>query len=238
MPRQPFVHERVVRARAVRGRPSRREACSRQTAMSPDGTPAAGSRRNPDNSCRSAPRFEAVATAAIVRRNYRRAPFVPMGEASIRLTCCSSTVWLPEASTDCQIEQLLVGHAAPQEEGQARREFEIGQAVRGSRRNVGRIAFDAEEEVRVGEDALDAELQPGVETPILSTLLEETEQDCDLPIGDGSPVRTSSDGRENPARARRLLGRAPRRADQDGATARRIARAFDGVRSVYGQTVD
>ena len=51
------------------------------------------------------------------------------------------------------VEQLVVRDAAPQEERQPRRQLEIAEPVRGARRDVGRLALEAEEELRIDEHA-------------------------------------------------------------------------------------
>ncbi len=61
------------------------------------------------------------------------------------------------------LQQLLVGNAAPQEKRQARRQLEIGDAVRGAGGNVRRIALEPEHEVRVGQNPAQRHLDAAVE---------------------------------------------------------------------------
>ena len=82
------------------------------------------------------------------------------GPPACRRTCCSSTAGLRSRAAAGQVEQLVVGNAAPQEERQPRRQLDVADADRPRRaRRVGRIALDAEHELRAREDAL--QRQPG-----------------------------------------------------------------------------
>ena len=70
------------------------------------------------------------------------------GSASMRRTCCSSTAGVVQLALLGQRQQLVVRNAAPEEERQPRRELEIADAVGAARRDAGRLALDAEEELR------------------------------------------------------------------------------------------
>src|SRR5262249_41415702 len=63
-------------------------------------------------------------------------------------------------------QQRLVWNAAPQEERQPRRELEVADAVDRAARRTGRILFDAEEEGRRDENALDAGLNAAIEAAL------------------------------------------------------------------------
>jgi len=62
-----------------------------------------------------------------------------------------------------EIDQLLVGNAAPQEERQTRRQFEVADLVGSACRYFGRLDLSAVNEVRIGQDALDDGLDAAVE---------------------------------------------------------------------------
>ena len=62
------------------------------------------------------------------------------GSASMRRTCCSSTLGSLSLPCSASVEQFVVGNAAPQEERQARREFETVQLVDAAGLRVRRAA--------------------------------------------------------------------------------------------------
>ena len=56
-------------------------------------------------------------------------------------------------AADRQVEQLVVGDAAPQKERQTRREFDVGETIRRARRDAGRIGFDPEQKIGADQHA-------------------------------------------------------------------------------------
>jgi hypothetical protein len=136
------------------------------------------------------------------------------------------------------VEQLLVGHAAPQKERQPRRELEVAEAIGGPRRRVRRVALEANQKVWIGEDSFQPELQARVESAITPAVRVKTEERPDFPIGDRPAIGAARDRRENPPGARQFLGRDCGSAGEDRAAARRIARTLDGVRAIDRHAVD
>jgi len=65
-----------------------------------------------------------------------------------------------------RVSQLVVGDAAPEKERQPRRQVQIAEAIGGSGRQPFGLMFDAEEETRSGQDALDPALDAGIETAV------------------------------------------------------------------------
>src|SRR5690606_27530638 len=79
---------------------------------------------------------------------------------------------VPELAPHRRLAQLVVGNAAPQEERQPRRQLEIGQPKRRPGRGVGRLAFEAEEELRIDEDAREPALNAGLERSATPSVAE------------------------------------------------------------------
>ena len=69
-----------------------------------------------------------------------------IGEHPVDLLLEDGRILQPAARGE--VDQLVVGHAPPQEERQPRRQLEIAQLVDRARLRVGRIALDAQEELR------------------------------------------------------------------------------------------
>src|SRR5439155_20782200 len=113
-----------------------------------------------------------------------------------------------------------IRNAAPQEEGQARREIEIAETIGRARRQSCRFAFDAEQKARRREDALDPSLNSGVEAVFAPASLVEAEQRLDLAFGDGPSIRARGEGRQYSSRAWFFAGSILRTADEDPAACR------------------
>ena len=112
-----------------------------------------------------------------------------------------------------EIEQLIVGNAAPQEKRQTRRELEVGDTVyvcfaRLARRSFsgGGILFDAEQEIRRDEHRLEGTLNPASKSAWqASSLFIERKQRLNVGRSDRAPERAACERRENRLRARRFL---------------------------------
>ena len=68
------------------------------------------------------------------------------------------------------VEQLVVGNAPPQEERQPRGQLEIADPVGGAGRGAGRLALDAEQELRRRQQRLERPLDAGVEVALARAL--------------------------------------------------------------------
>ena len=76
-----------------------------------------------------------------------------------------------------QGQQLIVGNGAPEKERQARRQFQIADAIRLVRRGVGRIGLKAENEFGAGQDALDRGFDTQIEiAAVVAAELIEADQ--------------------------------------------------------------
>src|SRR5207249_11817514 len=144
-----------------------------------------------------------------------------------------------ERASRRRVEQLVVGNAAPEEERQARRQFEVRDpidACRGTRRGA-RVRFDAVQELRAHQKAPEGELDAGVErTALFASLLIEVKQDLHVFGCDRTAIRTSRQRGQDGLRAARSLRRAGRRSDEHSTAARRIAGARWLVRTDDGYT--
>ena len=126
-----------------------------------------------------------------------------------------------ELSALGEVEQALVGNAAPQEERQARRDFQIAQALRQAEARLGapKLAgrsdcerrlgpMDAQQEVGIDEHAFERELNAGVEAPAVApAAVEELEQRLDVGVRHRTAIGEPRDPRKNLRGARLLLRR-------------------------------
>ncbi len=169
---------------------------------------------------RDVPQVEPLAREA---RDQRARPLV--GEHAPRLRL--EHRGLAQPARLGEVEQLVVGDAAPQEEGQARRELEVADGVALPRRDPGRVALDPQHELGAREQPPQGHLDAGVEAALAPTLVEEPEEDIEIGRGDGAPVGPAREGRHDAARARGLLGlgrAAGGTAHEDAPAARRLLR--------------
>src|SRR4029079_17695902 len=113
--------------------------------------------------------------------------------------------------------------AAPEEEREPRRQFEIAEVVHATRGKLLGFAFGTEHELRAGEYALQGHLDAAVEVTLLSARFEETHQALDVAIGALSTIGTTRQRRQDlPGTA--LLPTRRRFARQDPAAAGHVAR--------------
>ena len=77
---------------------------------------------------------------------------------------------LVQLALDRHVEQRIVGNAAPQEEREPRREFEIADAIRLALDGVRRLALEAEHEPRIDEHTRETLFDAGIEPTGLSGL--------------------------------------------------------------------
>ena len=133
-----------------------------------------------------------------------------------------------------QRQQAVVGDAAPQEERQARGDLQVAQAVGAlAARQVDRFAVDAQQEVRIDQDALETVLDAGLEAAAVAPArVEERQQRLAVARRDGPPVGAAGRRGQDALGAGPLLGRAARGAEKDPAAARGVLRpAVDAVRA-------
>src|SRR5207302_1700055 len=127
-------------------------------------------------------------------------------------------------------QQLIVGYAAPEKKRQPGSKLQIGKAIDGPRFDVHRDALDAEEKLRVRQNSFNGELDRLVE-PDRLVGLEKTEERLDVLFGDGPTIGPAGKSGENRPGAALLVVCARGPADEDPATARRIAGAGDLIRA-------
>ena len=105
-------------------------------------------------------------------------------------------------------QELVVGNAAPEEERQARRQFEVAEPVDAAHRDVRGIAFHPEDEFRTGQNAAQREIDAAVERArFLAAARVEVQQDLHVVIGQIAAVGATRERRENLPRTRRFLAR-------------------------------
>src|SRR5262249_1293694 len=154
--------------------------------------------------------------------------------------------WIAQLLPRREIQQLIVGNAAPQEEREPRCELEIGHAIRRSGRCTFGIALDAEREERTRENAFEPALHSAIERTLLPPLLVHLENRLELRLRDWLPIGAAREVRQDLGRTRPF---APRlrsghvaafcgHALEDGAAAWRVAGSFRIERSGHGECLD
>ena len=143
-----------------------------------------------------------------------------------------------QLAPDRRVEQRVVGNAAPQEERQPRRQGEVAHRIGGAGRGVDGVALDPEQELGIGEQALQGELDARLEAVGLSPPLVEPEQHVDVAVGDRAPVGAPGQPPQDLARTR--LGRVTPvgMTREDAAAARGVAGAVHRVRPADLHAVD
>ena len=121
-------------------------------------------------------------------------------------------------------EQLVVGYAAPQEEGQPRCELDLAHPVRSPGRHVRRIELDAENEFRRNENLQQRQSHAGLEAVFRSTLSEQRKQRRQIVRSNRSAVGAAREARDDLLRAGRFVGGRRRMAEENPVAARRVAR--------------
>ncbi len=94
-----------------------------------------------------------------------------------------------------------------------------------------RLALDPIQELRAHEQTLERELDARVEAAVCAALLVEWHQILEVGVGNRAPIRAPRELSQDLARARRLLGRVRRTANEDSLAARRVAGPGRRVRS-------
>ena len=121
------------------------------------------------------------------------------------------------------VQQLVVRDAAPQEEGESRRQLQVADGVGLAGADVGRVGLAPEEEIRADQDAPQRHLDAGVEVAPGAARLVETEQHLDVAVCHRAPERAPRDARDDLGGAGNLVGHSRRTAGEDPLPAGRIA---------------
>ena len=104
-----------------------------------------------------------------------------------------------------QLQQLVVGDAAPQEERQARGQLVVVDVKGAARRLIRRLGFSAEDEGRRGQDAAERKPDPALERAPGTPLAVERQQSVSLLSRHRPSVRPAGHRREDPRGARLLV---------------------------------
>ena len=141
----------------------------------------------------------------------------------------------PELAAFRQRQQRLVGRAAPNQEGQARRQCDVAHLIRRPGREPGRIPLDTEQKLHAREQRPHGHLDAGVE-PVPggrvargasggASLAEERQRGDEIFVGDWASVRAARQPRQNRLRAGLFLTRGRGSAREDTVAARSVADA-------------
>ena len=150
------------------------------------------------------------------------------GSASMRRTCCSSTAGVFELSRDRRVQQFVVRNAAPQEERQARRQFQIADAIsrvrRDARRDPAPRGTGTPDSPAPRADAIS---MPASKSALRACLLIELQRHLQIRIGHRTPVGPAHQrGQESAWRTRLPRPALAGRAHENPAAAGRVARAL------------
>ena len=137
-----------------------------------------------------------------------------------------------------QRQQLLIGHAAPEEERQARRKAVLIDGVHGTRRRIVGRRREAVQELRAREHDHQRVAHAVLETAGGTPGLVELERDSKIRVGHGPPIGRARETRDDLARAGRLIGGRLRAAAEDALAARRVAQARSRERPVDLEPLD
>ena len=108
------------------------------------------------------------------------------------------------------LQQFIVRNAAPEEERDARRQFQIAQAIGGPRRNPRRIGHDTKQEVRADEQRAQRSFDADLEAAALPAFVVEPNQAVQIRRDDRPPIGAASQRRQDLPGARRFLCRVRR----------------------------
>ena len=137
-----------------------------------------------------------------------------------------------------QLDQLGVRHRVPDEERQPRRQVDVADPVGLPGLGQRRRALEAEHELRAGQQRLQRRLDAGLEVVALASLAVELHQRFDVFVVRRPAVGLAGEAGQNLARARNLVGRRGRAADEHLAAARRVGDAGDLVRPGDAEVAD
>ena len=87
-----------------------------------------------------------------------------------------------------KIQKFVVRDAAPKEKRKPRREFQIADSIDGARRNIGRLALEAEDKSWIDEHAGQSLLDAGIEIGIVPSGLIKAHQRLEIGVGERTPV--------------------------------------------------
>ena len=141
---------------------------------------------------------------------------------------------VPQLPFHRDVQQLVVRDAAPQEERQPRRQFEVADTVGGAASGVGRIDLDPVQELGADQQALERTLDAALEPALRPPFFEERKERRHVLVGHRAAVGAACQRREDRPRARDLTrgcrvprprrrrGCCRRPAGEDTTSARRI----------------
>ena len=162
MPRQPLVDERIVGAEQIDDVAVVPDDALEEHARSRARTPAAGCRRNPGRPRSSAARVRTLRSCShCPAKLLTSARDTGIRQHPADLPLAHGRILQPPARR--RLQQLVVRDAAPEKEGQARRQLDVADAIHRARRQVRRVGLDPEHEVGTRQDELQRRLNAGLE---------------------------------------------------------------------------
>ena len=118
-----------------------------------------------------------------------------------------------------QVKKLVVGYAAPEEEGQPRSQLEVTDRVYGSRFDRCGWPFGTVEKLQVSQDAVQPPPNAGLEVPAIPTFVVEAQERPNVRLDERAAIRAAGDGGQNVSGARFFFRSARWVADEDAAAA-------------------
>ena len=134
--------------------------------------------------------------------------------------------WLTQHVARGDLQQFVIGNAAPEEERQPRRQLQIAESIRGLRGNSRRLLLDAEQELATDQDRAQRGLDAGLEIRVAPRVVIKRQDSCEVRVVDRTPIRPPHQRCDNLFRTGFFLGRRLRSRDEDAAAAGRVPRPF------------
>src|SRR5438132_1885162 len=134
------------------------------------------------------------------------------------------SLWIAELTALGKVEQSLVRNAAPQEEGQARRDLDVAEAI--DRLTLFCISMDPQQEIRIDQKTFEGELNARVKTSAVpAAVVEKLDQRLNVLGGQRPAISQPRHSRKNLSRASVFFGSLARIADENRAAAGGVFRS-------------
>ena len=220
VPRQPLVDERVVGAQELEGAPVLAQlTLEEQPGLLPEGLAQILVELGKHVHVRHG-RFQVAGVEPLAEEARRERPRAGIGEHPPYFLLQDRPVL--QHPRVRQIEEAVVGNAAPEQEGQPGRELDVADAIDLAGCGVPRRPLDAVEELDVGQDALEPAAHARFEVPGGAARAVEGHQLVEIPVTERAAVGAAGEAGEDLPGAGcfpRFVGRVT---DEDAAAARAV----------------
>src|SRR5262245_29280533 len=236
MLRQPFVDKRIIRAQQVEHTPIlAHDAFKKEFRLLTKGLPEIVIEVRKQTHVRS-DRCQIAQVQPLSAKVRHQSARTGVGEHSTRLSFEHSGFF--EFSRNGGIQQLIVRNTAPQEEGQARSQFQIADPIGGIRRDAGRVSFDSEQKLGAHQERGQGHFDARVKVSIRPRFAVKLKRFLKVRIGNRPPIGPSHQGRKDVFGAAFFLARPRRTARKNPLAAGRVTRTLHFIRTDDRDRVD